>query len=168
MEWSEVDRGDASWLIPAYRTKNRKAQHVPLSKAALETLDGVAGGDQWPQSGYIFSTTGRTPVSGFSKAKRRLDESMAAELGDRFVAWRSHDIRRTLATNLQRLGVRFEVTEAVLNHVSGSRGGIAGVYQRYNWADEKREALSQWSDYVECLTRKDGLSNDGRRGRRTT
>jgi hypothetical protein len=67
--------------------------------------------------------------------------------------WRLHDIRRTVATGLQRLGVRFEVTEAVLNHVSGSKGGVAGVYQRHDWADEKRSALEAWAGHVEQLIR---------------
>jgi hypothetical protein len=59
-----------------------------------------------------------------------------------------HDLRRTVATGLQRLGVRLEVTEAVLNHISGSRGGIAGVYQRHDWAVEKRAALDAWADHI--------------------
>jgi hypothetical protein len=62
--------------------------------------------------------------------------------------WSVHDIRRSVATGLQRLGVRLEVTEAVLNHVSGSRGGIAGVYQRHDWAAEKRAALDAWASLV--------------------
>jgi hypothetical protein len=59
-----------------------------------------------------------------------------------------HDLRRTVATGLQRLGVRLEITEAVLNHISGSRGGIAGVYQRHDWAAEKRAALDAWAAHV--------------------
>jgi len=150
LDWSELDRSDASWLIPGYRTKNRNAQHVPLSTTAVAVLDSMTSGDNWPRSGYIFSTTGKTPVSGFSKAKRRLDELMKEELAS-FEPWRAHDIRRTLATGLQRLGVRFEVTEAVLNHVSGSRSGVAGVYQRYDWAMEKRVALSSWASHLQNL-----------------
>jgi hypothetical protein len=64
------------------------------------------------------------------------------------VLWTLHDLRRTVATGLQRLGVRLEVTEAVLNHISGSRGGIAGVYQRHDWAVEKRAALDAWAAHV--------------------
>ena len=64
------------------------------------------------------------------------------------VPWSVHDLRRTVATGLQRLGVRLEVTEAVLNHISGSRGGIAGVYQRHDWAAEKRAALDAWAAHV--------------------
>ena len=63
-----------------------------------------------------------------------------------------HDLRRTLATGLQRLGVRLEVTEAVLNHVSGGRAGIVGVYQRHDWASEKRAALDAWAAHVIAAT----------------
>ena len=66
-------------------------------------------------------------------------------------AWVIHDIRRTVATNLQKLGVRLEVTEAVLNHVSGSRSGIVGVYQRHDYADEKRQALEAWAHRLETI-----------------
>jgi integrase len=152
MDWMELDRRAASWLIPGFRTKNRTAQLVPLDDTAIDVLNGLAGSGDWERSGFIFSSTGRTPVSGFSKAKRRLDQLMMEKLGVRFTPWRAHDLRRTLATGLQRLGVRFEVTEAVLNHVSGSRSGIAGVYQRYDWADEKRAALSAWAAHVCALT----------------
>jgi hypothetical protein len=65
--------------------------------------------------------------------------------------WTLHDIRRTVASGLQRLGVRLEVTEAVLNHKSGSTAGIVGVYQRHDYADEKRDALARWADYVDAL-----------------
>src|ERR1700739_5163212 len=67
------------------------------------------------------------------------------------VPWSVHDLRRTVATGLQRLGVRLEVTEAVLNHISGSRGGIAGVYQRHDWAAEKRAALDAWAAHVASI-----------------
>jgi hypothetical protein len=62
-----------------------------------------------------------------------------------------HDLRRTAATGLQRLGVRLEVPEAILNHISGSRGGIAGVYQRHDWAAEKRAALDAWAAHVRSI-----------------
>jgi hypothetical protein len=62
-----------------------------------------------------------------------------------------HDLRRTVATGLQRLGVRLEVTEAILNHISGSRGGIAGIYQRHDWAAEKRAALDAWAAHVASI-----------------
>jgi integrase len=148
--WEELDRATATWTIPASRAKNAKAHLVPLAPAAVWLLDAQAGGAAWPQRGYVLTTTGRTPVSGISKAKAALDAAISNE-GRPLDPWRLHDIRRTLATGLQRLGVRFEVTEAVLNHVSGSKGGVAGVYQRHDWADEKRSALEAWAGHVERL-----------------
>ena len=90
-------------------------------------------------------TSRRRPVNGFSKAKARLDE--ACKVTD----WTLHDIRRTVASGLQRLGVRLEVTEAVLNHRSGSTAGIVGVYQRHDYAAEKRDALQRWADHVDAM-----------------
>lgn len=150
IKWEELDRATATWTIPASRAKNAKAHLVPLASSAVWLLDAQAGGAEWPQRGYILTTTGRTPVSGISKAKAALDAAMSRE-GQQFDPWRLHDIRRTVATGLQRLGVRFEVTEALLNHVSGSKGGVAGVYQRHDWADEKRSALAAWAGHVDRL-----------------
>lgn len=163
MQWSEVDRASLLWTLPASRAKNDKAHLVPLSEMARDLLDTVAGTENWPRHGFVFSTTGERPISGFSKAKRRMDEAMAAAsqehevdggehpAGTVIAPWRLHDLRRTLATGMQRLGVRFEVTEAVLNHVSGSRSGVAGVYQRHTWADEKRTALDAWAHHIRAV-----------------
>ena len=74
--------------------------------------------------------------------------------------WWLHDLRRTLATGLQRLGVRLEVTEAVLNHLSGSRAGVVGIYQRHDWAEEKRCALDAWSAHL--LAAAEGRSIKGK------
>jgi integrase len=82
---------------------------------------------------------------GWDKPKRKLDEASGVK------DWHLHDLRRTVATNLQKLGVRLEVTEAVLNHISGSRSGIVGIYQRHDWADEKRAALAAWGTRVEAI-----------------
>jgi integrase len=99
-----------------------------------------------------------TPFADWSGAKRALDKAIAdarakaaaasGATATPLVPWTVHDLRRTVATGLQRLGVRLEVTEAVLNHISGSRGGIAGVYQRHDWAAEKRAALDAWAAHV--------------------
>lgn len=167
MTWRELDRDSRLWTIPAARTKNGVLSDIPLSTAAIQVLDDVAGlregaSDTWPTSGFVFSTNGRTSVSGFSRAKRRLDAILdGAETPDTQVPghgglkpldpWRIHDLRRTVATGLQRLGVRLEVTETVLNHISGSRSGIAGVYQRHDFRDEKRDALDRWSAHVAAL-----------------
>lgn len=149
MRWDNLDRQSTTWTIPADRTKNGQVHLVPLSQPVIAELDALAGGD-WPPSGYVLTTTGKNPISGFSKAKKALDIQIAKE-GNKLPGWRVHDLRRTLATGFQRLGVRFEVTEAVLNHVSGAKGGVAGIYQRHGWFDEKRAALDAWVAQLEQL-----------------
>ena len=158
--WQELSRERLEWTLPAVRSKNGKANVVPLNALAAELLKQIAGSEAWPHRGFVFTTTGESPVSGFSKAKARLDGLMhklarqegkgrgiqADELA--ITPWRVHDLRRTFATGMQRLGVRFEVTEAVLNHVSGARSGVAGVYQRHDWREEKRAALEAWSEHL--------------------
>lgn len=155
LDWAELNREEAIWLLPSKRSKNGVAARQPLSALAVAELDTVAGRTDWRRDGLLFSTTGTTPVSGHSRAKKRLDRAVAALAAEEGVAvpapWRLHDLRRTVATGLQRLGVRFEVTEAVLNHVSGAKSGVAGVYQRHDWADEKRAALQAWATHVEVL-----------------
>lgn len=165
--WSELNRETATWVLPAARSKNKQAHVVPLSGLALTVLDKIAAkliepeeGERikWPRRGLVLTTTGTTPVSGYSKAKARLDaqaaalETVASEAEDRepetIEPWRIHDLRRTVATGLQRLGIRFEVIEAVLNHVSGSKSGVAGVYQRHDWQHEKRAALNAWASHI--------------------
>jgi len=156
LDWSELDRGARLWRLPAARAKNGNANVLPLSEGAIDALDlaaGVAGKDlkRWPKTGLVFSSNGRTPISGFSKAKLALDRrvaEMAAAAEIQVRPWRLHDLRRTAATGFQRLGVRFEVTEAILNHVERARGGIAGVYQRHGWADEKKDALETWLTHL--------------------
>ncbi|WP_397597374.1 tyrosine-type recombinase/integrase [Sphingorhabdus sp.] len=165
MVWAELDRGTSTWTIPGNRTKNGMAQIVPLARTVVEELDRLAlalkvkteldemDPKQWPKFGPVLTTYGKTVIKSYSKAKAELDNAIAktfTEAGS-LQAWRVHDLRRTLATGLQRLGVRFEVTEAVLNHVSGARSGVAGIYQRHDWKDEKRIALSAWATHVQRL-----------------
>ncbi|MBW0145533.1 tyrosine-type recombinase/integrase [Sphingomicrobium clamense] len=166
MDWREVDRDSASWTIPGDKTKNGQPHFVPLNELAIAALDGIVGED-WPSSGLIFSTTGKTPISGFARAKRSLDEEMTKLNEDEPVnAWRLHDLRRTFATGMQRLGIRFEVTEAALNHISGARSGVAGVYQRHDWHNEKIVAMKAWSDALIRLGegRKSKLGDDVNEG----
>lgn len=160
LDWAELKRSDAMWHLPKERAKNGEASDIHLAAAAIAELDDLAGGDRWPRRGLVFSTTGKTAPSGFSRAKRRLDAAMldlaradALEAGESVVdlaikPWRLHDLRRTMATGQQRLGTRFEVTEAILNHLSGARAGVAGVYQRHKWEKEKAAALDEWAAFV--------------------
>jgi integrase len=156
MRWSEIDLAAKVWKLPKERTKNKRAHEIPLSDVAIEIISGlprIASKD-----GFVFSATGRTAVSGFSRAKAATDNAVLEiaqqEAGEKATPppqWTVHDLRRTVATGLQRLGVRLEVTEAVLNHVSGSRAGIVGVYQKYSWEAEKREALVAWARRLEAI-----------------
>jgi integrase len=147
---SEFDLERAEWTIPAGRAKNGLAHIVPLSPAAIAELepliDDRRGGRLFPARGNAENGS-----SGFSKAWARVraavDQAMQREV-ERFTI---HDLRRTGATGMQRLGIRLEVTEAVLNHVSGTRAGIVGVYQRHHFTDEKRHALNAWAAELERI-----------------
>ena len=159
MDWSEIDLVAKTWTLPAERAKNGEAHIVPLTNLAIEQLKAM----QPKASGLVFTTTGKTAVSGFSKAKRTLDTEMIAVMKERqrtgiggvtvvlIAEWRLHDIRRTGATNLQALGIPIEVTEAVLNHISGTRAGVAGIYNRYKYEPEKRAALEAWDQQLQEL-----------------
>ena len=141
------------WTIPGDRAKNGEAHMVPLS---AETLAVLAEVKRIGPGRYVFTTNGTAPISGYSKAKAALDMAVAKlaekEGRDPPAGWTLHDLRRTCATGLARLGVRVEVTEAVLNHRSGTRAGIVAVYQRHDFAAEKRSALEAWGRYVLGLT----------------
>lgn len=149
LDWQELDPSTGNWAIPAARAKNRKTHTVPLSNLAIRELKALARGD-WPRRGLVFTTTGQTAASGHSRAKERLDRLLEKDF-PAIQPWRVHDLRRTFATGLQRLGVRLEVTEACLNHVSGSRRGVVGVYQRHQWSDEKRQALDLWGQHLTVI-----------------
>lgn len=152
----EVD-GDL-WTLPPERTKNSLEHLVPLSPPALSVLDGVpriAGA-----AGFVFTRTGQSPMTDYSSAKARLDKAMLeiarkdAEADGRdpgtieLKPWRLHDLRRTASTGMARLGFPIQVTEAVLNHRSGTLGGLAGIYNRYQYLDEKRAALEAWAAHI--------------------
>lgn len=148
MTWAEIDVKAAEWRLPGQRVKNRRAHTVPLSPAMLALL---VEQPRLNSAGLVFEGARGTTPSGFGRVKARLDQAMresALKQGRPLLPWTLHDIRRTVATGLQRLGVRLEVTEAVLNHASGSRAGIVGVYQTHGWDTEKRAALDGWAAYV--------------------
>jgi integrase len=148
MAWVEFDNGLTTWSLPAARAKNGIAHIVPLSAQARANIEArglrSAADEANPASAFVFPGRGG-PFNGFGKAKAALDEA------SRVKDWRLHDLRRTVATGLQKLGVRLEVTESVLNHVSGSRAGIVGIYQRHDYAAEKRAALDAWGAHVEAI-----------------
>lgn len=143
------------WEMPPQRTKNGRAHSIPLSKAVSGILSGVERikGD----AGLIFTTTGESPLSGFYKGRNRIADRMAEIASEgagqpvEIPHWTFHDLRRTAATGMARIGIPVRVTEAVLNHASGTGGGIVAVYQRHDYADEKRNALDAWARLVADL-----------------
>ncbi|OBX19778.1 integrase [Erythrobacter sp. QSSC1-22B] len=151
MDWLELDRTERFWTLPGSRTKNGEPNSIPLNELAIAELDKQAGATTWPRKGRIFATRSGAGFSGYAKGKLKLDGLVRGAEGEPLPPWRLHDLRRTVATNFQRLGVRFEVTEAVLNHVSGSRAGVAGVYQRHDWKEEKIQALNDWNNHLKKL-----------------
>jgi integrase len=152
MRWAELDLGTGKWSLPGARTKNRHAHVVPLPAQAVELLRTVK---RRKGSELVFEGPRKTAVSGFGKVKARLDDALTKAMDtsrEAPVPWVLHDLRRTVATALQRLGVRLEVTEAVLNHVSGTRSGIVGVYQRHGWEREKATAMAAWALHIASIT----------------
>ncbi|MGE3245403.1 MAG: tyrosine-type recombinase/integrase [Beijerinckiaceae bacterium] len=166
MEWDELrpDGQGLMWEMPGTRTKNKRPHMVPLSEAAVRIIEGCpripvdVDGRKVP-SRFVFTTTGNTPPSGFSKAKARLEEKIAevrakreAETGQperAFAPWVLHDLRRTMVTRMNEdLGVLPHVVEAIVNHISGSMAGVAGVYNRAAYLDERRVALKAWAERV--------------------
>jgi integrase len=149
MTHGELSDGGSVWTIPGQRTKNGRP-HVaylpPLAREIIAGLPKVEG-----RAGFLFTTIGTRPVSGWSKIKLRLDALMlkaAKQDGAGITPWRLHDLRRTAVTGMGELGIRPDVVELVVNHLSGHRGGIAGIYNRSELMPERRAALERWSQHV--------------------
>jgi integrase len=137
MAWIEIDWSDRTWTIPSDRTKNKRVQTVPLSDLAIDILRGTPNLDRH----VVFPARGNASnsPSGFSKMKRRLDQLSGVS------DWTLHDLRRTVATHMARSGVAPHVIERILNHSTGILGGVAGVYNRFQYLPEMRCALDAWS-----------------------
>jgi integrase len=139
--WSEIDFDKKIWVLPPGRAKNGKAHEIPLSNATLAILNAL------PRlCDFVFSSTGRGPIRGHDQIKKTIDK-----LTPDIPAWTFHDIRRTFASGCARLGVALPTIEKLLNHVGGSFAGVAGIYRRHTFADEKRLAVESWSRHVEGL-----------------
>ena len=149
MRWDELDLEGGLWTIPSSRTKNHKAHMVPLTATVVAILRELPRIDASP---LVFPARGmpEQAYSGYSKGKRVLDAS--AKLHD----WTLHDLRRTAATGMARSGVPPHVVERILNHVTGTFGGVAGVYNRFQYLPEMRGALEQWERHIVGLQGSDG------------
>jgi len=132
------------WTIPKARSKNGREHEVPLSSAALEIIQAAPRRD----GRRLLFGEGSGGFSGWSKAKAALDKRIA-DAGGKARPWRLHDLRRTAATGMgDKLGVLPHVVEAVLNHVSGYKAGVAGIYNKATYRAEKRQALDAWAEHV--------------------
>jgi integrase len=139
LRWDEIV--DDAIVLAGDRTKTSEPHSIPLSPMAaaiVAELPKVTG------SPYVFSLNGKAPIANWGEVKKKL--SASADIAP----WVLHDIRRTVATGLQKLGVQLQVTEAVLGHV-GSRGGVVGVYQRHGFEVEKRASLEAWGAHIAAL-----------------
>lgn len=153
MSWDELDTAGRVWTIPGSRTKNHKPHTVPLPAAAWAILTSLPR----TSSPLVFPARGKPdqPYSGYSKGKRHLDA--AADLHD----WTLHDLRRTAATGMARQGTPPHIVERILNHVSGTFAGVAGVYNRFRYLDEMRVALEGWEGHVLTVAASTHLAGHG-------
>jgi integrase len=152
--WSELDLEKATLTLKGSRTKNGTAHILPLSPQAVTILSEMP---DFLDSEFVFTTTGKTPISGFGRFKQRIEVFIGLEAED----WRFHDLRRTAATNMAMLGVQPHVIEAVLNHRSGILSGVAAVYNRHAYAEEKRAALTLWAEQVDEIIGSGPVSQNG-------
>ena len=142
MCWSEID--DGRWTIPSARSKNGRAHTLPVLSAMGAILDAV------PKMVTRDALFGQRSQGGFTAwswkdCKPALDQRSGVS------TWTVHDIRRSVATRMADIGIQPHIIEAVLNHQSGHKGGIAGVYNRSSYEREVRNALALWSDHVRVL-----------------
>jgi integrase len=152
MTRSELSEDRTLWTIPSSRTKNHRTHVVPLPPLGRAIIERAAPVES--PGGLVFTISGKL-LTGFSRTKSELDRIMAtlarAE-GRDVAAWRLHDLRRTCATGMgEALGILPHIVEACLNHVSGAKAGVAGVYNRAAYAAESRTALERWSAHLEGL-----------------
>jgi integrase len=147
--WSEIDFAQRVINLPASRIKNKKPHQIPLSPIAMEILEtrykrirvpsitanGTNGVSVFGKRGHGFST--------WADGKRGLDRRLPG-----MEPFRLHDVRRSVATGMARIGISIPVIEKVLNHQSGTFAGIVGVYQRHDFAEVKRQALELWASHL--------------------
>lgn len=149
LQHSEIDLASRLIALPAERTKNSRPHDVPLSAPALAIVEVIPQRDDRE---FMFGE-GVGGFSGFSKASSALDKRCG------FSDWTLHDLRRTMATRMADLGVEPHIIEAVLNHVSGHKAGVAGIYNRSTYAAQKRAALDLWAGHLlTILAQADGAN----------
>ena len=144
MQWAEFDRDAGIWTLPAARAKNRRALTLTLPGMAWRIIDSVK---QRPHNGYLFGL--RAGFTNWAIGKAALDQRSGV------TDWTVHDLRRTTATRMSDLGIQPHIVEAVLNHASGHKRGVTGVYNRSPYAREVKNALAIWADHVVSISQGD-------------
>ena len=170
MKWKDLNLKNGVWSLPREATKADRAHEVPLSHLALEVLTDV----HKTSKKYVFSTTTKTPISGFSPSKIKADKTIATQkleatgmdkwtdkqlVKAMLPDWRLHDLRRTVATEMAKLKIAPHVIEKVLNHSTGQISGVAEVYNRYAYWDEKQAALNTWARKLESIVKASEAGN---------
>jgi integrase len=144
LRWSEIDAKRSKITLPAIRTKNGRAHVIPIADAVRALIAAIPQKDG---RDFLFGF-GNSGFAGWSKCKGRLDAAINANRKKPMLPWTIHDCRRTAATMMADIGIQPHIIEAVLNHASGHKGGIAGVYNHSEYETEKREALKLWAKHV--------------------
>jgi integrase len=165
LDWKELDLSQNEWLLPKRRAKNQVSHLIALSTQAIRILNRLPRIKcEDPDKDLVFTTTGRTPISGWSRAKIQIDREILALLMAKAIErghdpktarqiphWTFHDLRRTAITGMAKLGVPPHIADLILNHKSGEIQGVAAIYNRFEYLDDRRDALVKWGQYVEDL-----------------
>jgi integrase len=139
LRWAEIDLTARVIVLPPERVKNNREHSVPLSSQAFAILHSLSRRNS---TDLVFGG-----FNDWHRAAQRLGRHLG------IAGWRLHDLRRTAATQMAELGIQPHIIEAVLNHISGHKGGVAGVYNRARYADEMPQALQRWADWLDQITR---------------
>jgi integrase len=138
LDWAEVNFKQGLIFLPGERTKNGRPHNIPMSATVKSLLQSRDQSDR-----HLIFGQGEGPFSGWSKAKTALDRRTGP-----LKHWTVHDLRRSVATGMADIGIQPHIIEAVLNHVSGHKGGVAGIYNRSSYAAEKAQALALWDEHL--------------------
>jgi len=141
MAWSELNLDNYTWTIPGSRSKNKREHVLPLPRAFWEIVESV---ERQPGRDFLFGYSDHG-FSNWSNPKEALDHRCGV------AGWTHHDIRRTVATRMADIGIQPHVIEAALNHTSGHKAGVAGIYNRSTYANEKKIALARWADHIASI-----------------
>jgi integrase len=145
LRWDEIDFDNGLISLPSERTKNKRPHQIPMCDLVRQILRG-----RKRTRDFVFGE-GVGGFSGWGKAKERLDKAIENKRGKPLPHWTIHDLRRTFATRLSDLGEAPHIIEACLNHVSGHKSGVAGIYNRSLYKAEKANALARWGEHITGL-----------------